>query len=218
MFAREPHVTLRGNSTAIYIWPTLLVALVFGLMTYDENNLELTSHFAFIFLLIFTINLAIALIHFRGLWGTLFLMAFIISVLTLALIQTNLNINILSSFKHIVYEFKISSSTYLFIGGALFFLMIFSFIFDHRKGLIVFRSELIYHSLYKGTQHFDTRNIDIRERRTDIFRRFLGFGAGDLEVYVSHGAYREHIELNNVINLQKKLAEWHDLRTGSNTT
>lgn len=216
MFAREPHVTLRGNSTAIYIWPTLLVALVFGLMTYDETNLEVTSHLAFVFLLIFTINLAIALIHFRGLWGTLFLMMLIIFILSLILIQVVLNLSILPLFKNIIYEFKISSSTYLFIGGALFFLMMFSFIFDHRKGLTIFRSELIYHSLYKGTQHFDTRNIDIRERRTDIFRRFLGFGAGDLEIYVSHGAYREHIELNNVINLQQKLAEWHDLRTGSN--
>lgn len=218
MLGQDPYITLRGNSTAIYIWPTWLIALVFGLLTFDESNLELTTHFAFIFLSLLTINLAIVLINFRGLWGTLFLMALIIFVLSIILIQVTLEIDIYPYLQKIIYEFKISSSAYIFIGLALSGLMFFSFIFDHRKGLKIFRSEMIYHSLYRGTQHFDTRNIDIRERRIDIFRYYLGFGAGDLEVSVSHGSYREQIELNNVINLRKKLADWHELRNPTSQT
>ena len=215
---KEKSIVLRGNSEALYVWPIWVLAITFGLLNYafGDSDLDLRRSSGVIFILISLPSLIASLVILRGMWSLVFLLSLIIMILTLKI--TIDTFDLAAEF----YEYlpiilmriaeKITYEIYFMIGFPLMVISFISYLFAYRKCVVVTAKEIVVQGVYKGKQTYDSKNSDFKERRRDWLRYILGFYAGDLEIYISHGTQYERIEIKNITDINEKMAVIHRLK------
>jgi hypothetical protein len=167
-------------------------------MTVSRSN---TPGVVFVFtLLVVAIASTILL---RGLVSLVAIVVMIATVVTLALF------NVWNDVLFFVggLDIRINAAGYLCIGIPLFVAWFLVFAFYDRAHFVVFDQGQIRYVLEVGDSEVvvQSEGAVVEKKRNDVFRHWLfGFGSGDLVIHTG-GQKGQSIELENVLNINRKL-------------
>jgi hypothetical protein len=155
--------------------------------------------FAFTILLVAVVSSLVL----RGLVSLVALIAIIAVVLALALF--NLWDDVFRFFGGL--DIRMNAAGYLFIGVPLFLLWVAAFTIYDRQSYVVFDEGQIRYVREVGESEIvlQAERTLVEKKRSDVFRHWLiGFGTGDLVIRAG-GNNGQEIELENVVNINRKL-------------
>ncbi len=203
---RVDHIAVYGHSNLFYWWPVWLISFVLAGVTYFEADRTATGSSAPGAVFVATL-LAVALsstVLLRGMVSLVAAVVLIALVVTLAWFGWWDEI-----FAYLGgLDIRINAAGYLCVGVPLFVAWLaVVFVYD-RQHYVVFDEGQIRYVLEVGDGEVvvQAEGATVEKRRSDAFRHWvLGLGSGDLVVRTG-GPNGQSIELDNVLNIGRKLA------------
>ena len=203
---RVSHIVVYGHSNLFYWWPVWLVSFVLAGVTYFEADPAATGSSAPGAVFVVTL-LAVAVsssVLFRGMVSLVAAVVLVAVVATFAWFGWWDDI-----FAYLGgLDIRINAAGYLCVAVPLFLAWAaVVFVYD-RQHYVIFDSGQIRYVQEVGDSQMavQAEGATVEKRRSDAFRHWvLGLGAGDLVIRAGgHGG--KEIELENVLNIGRKMA------------
>jgi len=202
-------VRIFGMPKGVVLWPSSLTAIISGIIAINVNRNDIEKTLSIIFLVIFTLNLAILYFDFSrgvvvGLIGILFGLG------TLAIVNKET-----IPFERIVSIMEQgiggASGEFLLIYGLILLLMMsLGYLFNRSFNYyIVTRNELISKTGILGdAKRYGAPNLSITKTIPDIFESIIMFGAGNLLLVTPNRDAQFYIEnVPHINRVEKRLRE-----------
>jgi hypothetical protein len=172
-------------------------------------HLSKNKSYGVLFTFVLLLVIFITNVPLRGMWSliVILILAFLIVLAAYFEIWDWL-FNIVSAL-----DIRLNEGGYFMIGGALFILWLFTFLFFDRQIYIKVTpgNFKVCTEIGGGEKVFDTAGMQLEKQRSDLFRHWiLGLGSGDLIVRTS-GASTEHFDLTNVLFIGRKVQQIENL-------
>ena len=149
----------------------------------------------------------ISTVTFRGLVSLVVIIGMIAAVVTFALLDWWDDILLFLG----GLDIRMNAAGYLFIAIPLFLAWLFVvFVYDRQVFMTVDEGQIRYVlDVGDSAMVIPAEGATVEKKRNDVFRHWLlGFGTGDIVIRAGNG---ERIELDNVINANRKLAIVNDM-------
>lgn len=203
-------IRIFGMPKGVVLWPTALTAIIGGIISINVNDTELEKTLSTIFLLIFTLNLAILFFDFSrgavvGLAGLLFGLG------TLAVVNKE-NIPFEGLLNNLDKGTGGATGEFLLIYGLiLLIMMLLGYLFNKTFNYyIVSRNELVSKTGILGdARRYGAPNLSITKTIPDVFESIIMFGAGNLLLVTPNRD--AHFYIENVPRINRVEKQLRDL-------
>lgn len=200
-------IRIFGMPKGVVLWPTSLTAIICGIIAIIVDDIDKTL--STIFLLVFTINLAILFFDFsRG--AVVGLVGIVFGLGTLAVVNKE-NIPFERIFDTLEQGIGGASGEFLLIYGLILLLMmslgtLFNRTFNYY---IVSRNELVSKTGILGdARRYGAPNLSITKTIPDIFESLIMFGAGNLLLVTPNRDAHFYIEnVPHINRVEKRLRD-----------
>ncbi|MHA2254172.1 MAG: hypothetical protein ACXAD7_27740 [Candidatus Kariarchaeaceae archaeon] len=174
-------VRIYGLPKGVVLWPTAITAIIFGILAINVNESDFEQTLSIIFLIIFTLNLAILYFDFsRGVVVGLIGISFGLGTL---LIVNKDKLPLEQTGENLEQGIEGASGEFLLVYGIILLTMMFlGYMFNKSFNyFIVTRNELISKTGILGdARRYGAPNLSITKTIPDIFESLIMFGAGNL--------------------------------------
>lgn len=165
--------------------------------------------YGIVYVLLLLLVIFITNVPMRGLWSVFVLMLLLLLIVLFAALHWWGPILSAIGSLHI----SISAEGYLVSSAVLFLLWVaVVLVYDQRRYITFTAGQIVVHQeVGDAEQVFDTTNVTVQKRRSDLFRHWLlGFGSGDLVVQMP-GTSGAMILLPNVLFAARRVQDIADL-------
>ncbi|MHA2171713.1 MAG: hypothetical protein ACXAB7_17640 [Candidatus Kariarchaeaceae archaeon] len=174
-------VRIYGLPKGVVLWPTALTAIICGILAINVDESDFEQTLSIIFLIIFTLNLAILYFDFsRGVVVGLIGISFGLGTL---LIVNKDKLPLEQTGENLEQGIEGASGEFLLVYGIILLTMMFlGYMFNKSFNyFIVTRNELISKTGILGdARRYGAPNLSITKTIPDIFESLIMFGAGNL--------------------------------------
>jgi len=200
---RVPEIFVYSHSTLVYWWPAWAFGFVcafFNNVLVDVNNRQPASGIGLSFVCLLLLIIIFTNVRMRGIYSVATLLALGFLVVLFAWLGWWDEIAKLIPYLQV----RMNTGFYLvFSTGLLFIWLMMFLIFDRMTYWRIRPGQMtIEHLIGGAAESFDTNALRFQKLSSDLFRRGLGLGAGDLQVI---GAGPDPMSMSNVLFVNRKV-------------